>query len=323
MSAAKTLTEDEVSALLASLADTDDHARGQKVDPQSVQPFNFAGDDISLMGDLHALNAINERLGRHTRNLFQTFLRFQPRITALPSETKTLDEYIESLPPFVSLNTLRLEQLKGAALLTFRPELISLLVGRYFGGEGAVAVSRHNEFTPTEERITRLVSERLAEHIHTSWRDVMELDVTLMGTETNPAFVALCEGTDLVLVSSFAVQIPQTDPLIFDICYTLQSLKPIAPLLRSKINSNVADEDNRWREKLHEAVLNIGLTVRPRLTQITISLSHLLDLAPDMVINIPPVDDVSLYIEEQLYAQGVLGEVAGSAAVKITKILEE
>ena len=47
------------------------------------------------------------------------------------------------------------------------------------------------------------------------------------------------------------------------------------------------------------------------------------DNAPDMVINIPPVDDVSLYIEEQLYAQGVLGEVAGNAAVKITKILEE
>lgn len=323
MCAAKTLTEDEVSALLASLAGTDELGRGQQVDPNSVQPFNFAGDDLSLMGDLHALNAINERLGRLTRNLFQTFLRFQPRVTALPSEAKTLDEYIESLPPFVSLNTLRLEQLKGTALLTFRPELISLLVSRYFGGEGAVAQARHHEFTPTEERITRVVSERLADQIRSSWRDVMQLDVTLMGTETNPAFVALCEGSDLVLVSSFAVQIPQSDPFIFDICYTLQSLKPIVPLLRSKISSSVSDEDNRWREKLHEAVLNIGLTVRPRLTQITISLSRLLDLAPDMVINIPPVDDVSLYIEDQLYAQGVLGEVAGNSAVKITKILEE
>lgn len=323
MCPAKTLTEDEVSALLASLADADSQGRGQQIDPKSVQPFSFAGDDLSLMGDLHALNAVNERLGRHTRNLFQTFLRFQPRITALPSEAKTLDEYIESLPPFVSLNTLRLEQLKGAALLTFRPELISLLVSRYFGGEGTVAAARHHEFTPTEERITRLLSERLADHLRASWRDLMQLDVTLTGTETNPAFVALCEGTDLVLVSSFAVQIPQTDPFIFDICYTLQSLKPIAPLLRSKISSNVLEEDNRWRERLHEAVLNIGLTVRPRLTQLTISLSHLLELAPDMVINIPPVDDVALYIEDLLYAQGVLGEVAGNAAVKITKILEE
>jgi len=147
--------------------------------------------------------------------------------------------------------------------------------------------------------------------------------VNIVGTETNPAFIAFCEGSDMILVNSFAVQVPTLDPFVIDLCYTLQTLKPIAPLLRSKLSSNMAEEDLTWRERLYEAVLNIGLTVRPRIAEPDITLSQLLDLEPGMVVNIPSVEGVTLYIEKQRYAAGTLGDVGGNAAVKITEIFEE
>lgn len=324
MPATKSLTEDEVSALLESLAGATGGApRGVLVDPQDVQPFSFDGDDLSLMSDLHALTAINERLGRQSRNIFQAFLRFQPRIAALPQEAKTLDEYIASLPSFVSLHTLRLEQLKGSALLTLRPEFISLLVSRYFGGDGTNAAARPSEFTPTEERVARLVTERLMAQMKTAWRDVMPLDITPVSHETNPAFVALCEGSDVILVSSFAVQIPDSDPFLFDICYTVQSLKPIIPVLRSKLRGSASEEDVAWREKLQEAVMNIALTLRPRIANPQVTAAQLLDLEPGMVVPIPAIEDVALYIDDTLFAHCTLGEVAGSTAVKIMSIVRE
>lgn len=323
MASVKTLSEQEVSALLASLSAADSPPRIGVPDSVEVVPFSFAGDDMSLMGDLHALNAIDDRLGRAMRNVFQSFLRFQPRISAFPPEAKTLDEYLESLPPFVSLNTLKLEQLKGTALLTYRPDFISLLVNRYFGGTGPASTTRQNEFTPTEERVARMITEKIAAQLKLAWRDTMALDVNVIGTETNPAFIAFCEGADMILVNSFAVQVPTLDPFVIDLCYTLQSLKPIAPLLRSKLSSTMADEDLTWRDRLYDAVLNIELTVRPRIAEPSITLSQLLDLEAGMVVNIPSVEGVTLYIEQQRYAAGTLGEVGSNAAVKITEIFEE
>jgi flagellar motor switch protein FliM len=85
----------------------------------------------------------------------------------------------------------------------------------------------------------------------------------------------------------------------------------------------MAEEDLTWRERLYEAVLNIGLTVRPRIAEPDITLSQLLDLEPGMVVNIPSVAGLTLYIEKQRYAAGTLGDVGGNAAVKITEIFEE
>jgi len=196
-------------------------------------------------------------------------------------------------------------------------------VNRYFGGTGPASTTRQNEFTPTEERVARMITEKIAGQIKLAWRDTMTLDVNIVGTETNPAFIAFCEGSDMILVNSFAVQVPTLDPFEIDLCYTLQTLKPIAPLLRSKLCSNMAEEDLTWRERLYEAVLNIGLTVRPRIAEPDITLSQLLDLEPGMVVNIPSVEGVTLYIEKQRYAAGTLGDVGGNAAVKITEIFEE
>ena len=85
----------------------------------------------------------------------------------------------------------------------------------------------------------------------------------------------------------------------------------------------MADEDLTWRERLYDAVLNIELTVRPRIAEPSITLSQLLDLEAGMVVNIPSVEGVTLYIEQQRYAAGTLGEVGSNAAVKITEIFEE
>ena len=51
------------------------------------------------------------------------------------------------------------------------------------------------------------------------------------------------DGSDLVIICSFVVQLPDIDAATFDIIYPLQTLKPIASQLRSRVQSDVIDDD--------------------------------------------------------------------------------
>ena len=60
-------------------------------------------------------------------------LRIQPELV-LPPEVKTFDEYCSSIDGFMSLNTSRIEELKGL-FLRFTPSFISVLTNSYYGGK--------------------------------------------------------------------------------------------------------------------------------------------------------------------------------------------
>ena len=74
-------------------------------------------------------------------------LRIQPRISSFPPEVKTFDEYCSSIDGFMSLNTSKIEPLKGLILAVLHPSFISVLTNSYYGGEIQPLQNRKNEFT--------------------------------------------------------------------------------------------------------------------------------------------------------------------------------
>ena len=74
--------------------------------------------------------------------------------------------------------------------------------------------------------------------------------------EENIQLVSFVDGVDTVIVCSFMVQMPQQDPVSFDIVYPLQTLKPISSQLRSRVQNEFAHDDRTWKERLQNAVLS-------------------------------------------------------------------
>ena len=89
----------------------------------------------------------------------------------------------------------------------------------------------------------------------------MPISIKNVGREINPQFATLVESSDSVIICSFVIQLPNVDSASFDIIYPLQTLKPIASLLRSRVNSDVVEDDKTWRERLQNSVLNITLPI--------------------------------------------------------------
>ena len=140
-------------------------------------------------------------------------------------------------------------------------------------------------------------------------------------------FLAPCSAAALKdcgdqALKSFVVQLPYTDAASFDVIYPLQTLKPIAAQLRSRLQADVAEDDHTWREKMERAVLNIPLTVTGRLSQPVVSMYKLINMQVGDTFPITIGEGVEVQIDGEDAFLGELGEVGASAAINLKSRLK-
>ena len=312
------LTSEEVDALMDGLQGSDYEVQADVADSSDVRSFQFGEDDLSLMGDYYALRLINERFARHARSVFLPMLRLQPRISPFPPEVKTFDEYCEGIENFMNLNISRMEELRGPMLLTLGPKFISTLTASFYGGSIYQPDQKRTEFTSTEERVIELVYEGLSECLSAAWTDLMPVALTYQGREVNPQFASFVDGGELVIICAFLIQLPNGDSVNMDVVYPLQTLKPIASQLRSRMQSDTSD-DVSWRERMEHAILNIPLNVTALLGEPVMSMGQLIRLQSGDVVPIQVNEGIELRVENNPIFLADIGEVSGQAAISLTK----
>ena len=309
------LSAGEVAALVGGLMDM--HDEGNDVE---VRPYKFGENDLSILGDYYALRMINERFCRIARSVFLPMLRIQPRISAFPPEMKTFDEYSDELENFVSLSISRVEELRGQQLIAIPPDFVSTLTDSYYGG--AVRdnpIAGRTEFTATEQRVIEIVTDGLNRSLEMAWRDLTNLTFEVQNRDENLQFATFVDAEEMVINCSFMVQLPNSDHANFDILYPLQTLKPIAGQLRSRMQSDLVDEDMTWRERLERAVMEVPLSVSAQLARPEVALGHLMTAEPGntMPVNLRP--EPLLLVEEQPFFDIEFGAVGGKSALHLTR----
>ncbi|MDP4785840.1 MAG: flagellar motor switch protein FliM [Alphaproteobacteria bacterium] len=312
------LSSEEVDALMDGLKSSAHDVNADVSGSSEVRSFQFGQDDLSLMGDYYALRLINERFARTARGVFLPMLRVQPRISPFPPEVKTFDEYCESIDGFMNLNISRIEELRGPMLMALRPKFISTLTASYYGGSIIQLDQKRNEFTSTEERVIEIIHRGLSNSLADAWSDLMPITFAQPSREVNPQFASFVDGSELVIICSFLIQLPNAEAVNLEVVYPLQTLKPIASQLRSRIQSDSGD-DVTWREKMERAILNIPLNITALLGEPVMSMGQLIRLKTGDVVPIQINEGIEVRVEDNPIFFAEIGEVSGQVAVSITR----
>ena len=321
MSTSSKLSKPEVDALIAGL--DGDAAAGVDATLASgekrVRDFKFGSDDLSLLGDYYALRVINERFARFSRGVFQPMLRVQPRVTALNPSVTTFEDYSFSSEPFMSLTLARIEMLRGNLMMVISPELISKLTNAYYGGNlGIVKTLRRSEFTSTEDRIIEIITDGLIEALDVAWSELIKLEFSEVSREENLQFVSFVEDAEQIICCTFEIQLPGAEAASFDVLCALQTLKPIAAQLRSRMQSDSVDSLS-WTERLQNAVFNVPLSCTARLTSVDRSMAQVLQFQVDDILPITINGPLELVVEEREFFEAELGDVGGTLAISLLK----
>lgn len=317
MSVKDLLSQDEIDALLHGVDDSDAHAvEEEEEDADGIRPYDLASHERIVRGRMPTLEMINERFARHTRISLFNLLRRTADVTVGGIQVMKYGDYIHTLYVPTSMSLVKVRPLRGTALFIMDARLVFRLVDQFFGGDGRHAKIEGREFTPTETRIVHKTLQQLFHDLQDAWRSVAHLEFEHIGHEVNPAMANAISPTEVVVVSSFQIDLEGgTGELHITMPYSM--LEPIREQLVSGVQANEEKGDARWltslRRDIMDATLELDLTVAER----ELTLRDVMQLEAGDIIPVELPESLELRANGVPLFECQLGTSRGNLAVKI------
>ena len=236
------LSQSEVDALLSAVSDNrvDGFEEAQDDGLKSgVVQYDLANQDRIIRGRMPTLDIIHDRFIRLFRVTLSNSLRKMANLSVNSTGPLKFSEFMNSLPLPSCLNILRLDPLRGAAVMVIESKLLYALVDSFFGGNDVPYTKiEGKDFTQIEIKIARRVVLSAIDDLEKAWEPVYPLKIGYNRTEINPQFVAVVPPSDVVIATTFDVELEKVSGTI-KIVIPYATLEPI----KSKLSVEVANAE--------------------------------------------------------------------------------
>lgn len=335
------LSQSEVDALLAAVSEGDAgstdagsqksgnvQAKGnspQKED-KVVVTYDLTSQDRIIRGRLPQLEVIYEKFMRSFRVSLSSALRKIASLTLASTDFLKFGEFINTLPMPTCMSVLRFQNLRGSALLVIESKLAYALVDSFFGGaDRPYTKIEGKDFTQIELSIIRKVVDLAIDDMEIAWESVEKIGCSFVRTEVNPQFVGIVPPTDVVIASTFDVELENANGTI-TIVIPYSTIEPIKQKLSSgfQIESDQTDK-KLWTTIIRDQLMETDMNLKVDLGQSHISLGDLMNLKIGDVI---PLDqdasgEFDIQVEGVRKFKGYYGIHHGSVAMQVTRPIEK
>ncbi len=333
------LSQSEVDALLAAVTEGDVPAGGAgsgqggggniknlNQNDKNVISYDLTSQDRIIRGRLPQLEVIYEKFMRSFRVSLSAALRKIASITLTSTEFLKFGEFINTLPIPTCMSVLRFNNLRGSAIFVIEAKLAYALVDSFFGGaDRPYAKIDGKEFTPIELQIVKKVVELAINDLEISWSTIEKIDCSFQRTEINPQFVGIVPPTDVVIASTFDVELEQASGTIA-IVIPYSTIEPIKQKLSTGFQVESDQTDKKlWTSIIKEQLLETDVDIKVNLGETEVKLRDLMNLKVGDVI--PLTQDSSgeldVQVENVKKFKGYYGVHHGTVAMQITRQIEK
>lgn len=322
MSVKDLLSQDEIDALLHGVDDGDvETSEEEEIEEGDVRSYDLASHERIVRGRMPTLEMVNERFARYTRISLFNLLRRAADVTVGGVQVMKYGDYIHTLYVPTSMNLIRVSPLRGTALFIMDAKLVFKLVDNFFGGDGRHAKIEGREFTPTETRLIHKALEQFFLDLEEAWSPVKELTFEHLGHEMNPAMANVINPTEVVVVSTFQVDL-EGGSGEFHVAMPYSMLEPIRDLLVSGFQNGEDEKDERWQVALQRDILMAGLPLEMTIAQQSMTLRDVLELETGDVIPIELPEFFQLKANKVPVYNCTMGVSRGNLAVKVVDQIE-
>jgi flagellar motor switch protein FliM len=315
---AEILNQDEIDALLRGVDDGAVPTVPPPETPGEVRVFDIATQVRLVRGRMPTLEMINDRFARQFRIGLFNMLRRTAEISVAPVRVQKFSEYTQNLHVPSSLNLIRLNPLRGTALLVLDATLVFAMVDNFFGGSGRYAKIEGREFTMTEGRIIQMVVRQAFADLTEAWNIVTNINLEYLNSEINPHFANIVSPSEVVVVTSFKVELEGGGGELH-VTMPYAMIEPIRDQLDSGVQSDRMERNDSWTHALREEIEEAEVEIVPVLGKSSLSVGRLVDLKPGDIIPCDFDGHVTLYAEGVPVLRGSYGASRGQQAVKVTQ----
>jgi len=321
----KVLSQAEVDALLRGLSDGKIESEQEAPEQEDgIRSYDLTNQDRIIRGRMPTLEIINDRFAKLIRNTMSGSLRKIIDVTVTQTEMVKFGEFIRTLPVPTSLHILRMEPLRGHALLVVESRLIFNLLDCFFGGTGKATIKiEGRDFTAIEQRVIQKVVTMVLKDLEQSWKPVFPISFQPARSEINPQFATIVPPTELVIAIHYDLEL---DHLIgkITLCLPYSTIEPIRQKLYARYQSEQLEVDLEWIARVKKQLREVEVELLVELGRGQMTGRELLQIdVGDTVLLDQYVDDpLTVKIEGVSKYRGFAGHSKGLHAVKIDREIE-
>ncbi|GAB2594755.1 flagellar motor switch protein FliM [Nitrincola alkalisediminis] len=323
MSVKDLLSQDEIDALLHGVDDGDvETADDSPVDESGVRVYDLTSQERIVRGRMPTLEMVNERFARLARVTLFNLLRKPADVTVGGVQVMKYGDYIHTLYVPTSMTLMKVMPWRGTGLLIMDAKLVFKLVDQFFGGDGRHAKIEGRDFTPTENRLVYKTVNQLFEDLRHAWLPIHTLKFEQIGHELNPAMANVVGPNEVVIVSSFQVDLEGGNG-DFHVTIPYSMIEPIRDQLMSVYHSAESERDDRWMASLRRDILHASLPVDLIVTERDMTLRDVMEFEVGDVIPVDIPDQLTLKANGVPLYTCQLGTSRGNLAAKIHRVLKQ
>lgn len=330
------LSQSEVDALLAAVSEGEVAAAdesggggasgGGPKDDRIVVAYDLTSQDRIIRGRLPQLDVIYEKFMRSFRVSLSSALRKIATLNHASTDFLKFGEFINTQPMPTCMSVLRFNALRGSVLLVIESKLAYALVDNFFGGaDRPYTKIEGKDFTAIELQIIRKVVNLAIGDLEEAWLSVEKIDCSFVRTEINPQFVGIVPPTDIVIASTFDVELENANGII-TLVIPYSTIEPIKQKLASGFQVESDQTDKKlWTSTIIEQLLETEVEVKVDLGETEIQVEDLMQLKQGDVISLDQdaTGEFDLQIEGVRKFKGYYGIHHGSVALQVTRKVEK
>ena len=314
------LSQDEIDALLHGVEKGNVSVEPEEeIIPGEIRAYDLTSQNRIVRGRLPALELINDRFIRTMRMSLFNLLRRAIEIEVGGVQLVKFSEFIHSLFVPTNLNIVRINPLRGRALIVMDPVLVYTAVDNYFGGAGQFYNKiEGREFTPTEMRLIRIILDMVFKDLKDAWAPILDISIEYLNSEVNPQFANIVSPVEVVVISTIRIDLDGGGGNLY-IAMPFSMLEPIRELMDSGFQGDKGASDSSWKNALNTEVMDAHLDLQAILAEKTMDVRQLLKLKTGDIIPVDIPEQLTLRIEGVPVFMGKPGISNGKYAVKLTR----
>jgi flagellar motor switch protein FliM len=266
------LSQDEVDALLQGITGEEQSLEPQAAEPGTVRDYDLASQERIVRARMPAMETVNERFARNIRVGLANFIRKTPEVSIGGAKVQKYSAFLREIVVPTNFNIVAVKPLRGSGLIVCDPMLVFAVIDALFGGAGKYPTRiEGRDFSPTEQRVILRLVQTICSEFKKAWEGIYPIELDYQRCEMQPQFVNIAAPGDIVVASSFTLEIGETSGAIH-FCIPYSTLEPIRDVLYSSVQGDANDPDRRWIDQLQAQIQSaeVDLVAELATTQATV-----------------------------------------------------
>lgn len=320
------LSQSEIDNLLAALSTGElDVDQMQETDEKQIKNYDFSRPTKFSKEHLRTLEIIFEHYGRLVSTNLPAYLRKNIQVAVASSETVTFSEFSNALSNPVILGIINFSPLNGNIIIDLATNLGYAILDRMLGG-GGQPLEKNREFSEIELAILQKILVMMTQLLREPWKNVIEINPTLVRTETNPQFAQVIAPNDMIAIVTLNVKIGEVEGFM-NVCLPFFTLEDVMDKLNTKYWYSTMQEnrDENYEMYIESLIRKVDVPIKAVLGKSSISVADFMNLQVGDCIRLDSkVDaDMNIYVGNLKKFTALPGTNQDSYAVRVTSVIRE